>query len=133
MKYLCGVKAISTLNISLIICICLTSFTVSFNSLSVIFQLYAASHSIQINILRLIIYKFINGIISALISYSLISITPFYKYINVDKNVFSNHNLHSSFNNYLLNHISINTFFISTTCVFIFILFILCIKKVAKK
>ncbi len=91
MKFLFGVKSIcQTPNIPLTISICLVSFAVSFGSLSVIFQLYSASHNIKVNIFKLIIYKTISGIFSTLISYYLITNTPFSIYINKANNVFLN-------------------------------------------
>ena len=121
----------STLNIPLTICICLASFASSFSSLSVIFQLYAASHNIQVNILKLIIFKVINGILSALISYCLITITPFSRYIHNAKNVFLNSESLNRFTNNSIHSYAFITFCASILYIFLICFILLLIQKVA--
>ena len=123
MKFQFGINSISSLNIPLTLSICLVSFAASFGSLSVIFQLYAASHNIKINIIKLIIYKFISGILSGLISYYLVTITPFFTYVHKASNVFLNNNILNIIDkNPLYSYATIT---ISTTILYIFLIFLI--------
>lgn len=132
MKCQCGIKSISNLGLPVNISICLISFAASFSSLSVIFQLYAISHNLNINLLNLIIYKGINGIFSALISYCLITVTPFSTYVHSTKNVFLNNDLFDKLNTYMFHQSSIINFSISILFIFLVVSFIIFIEKVTK-
>ncbi len=67
-----GIEILSTITIDSTLLLCTVSFLLSFSSLMIIFQIYTFVLKTNIKIKELIIYKFIHGILSTVITYILL-------------------------------------------------------------
>ena len=91
-----GIYNISKLNIHINYKIIFTSFILSFSSFMVLFQVYSYVYSIGIKFKDLIKYKFIQGVLSSIITYILLQFIDI-KEITTFKEVFN------SYDNYITN------------------------------
>lgn len=68
-----GILKISKLDIPYLYKMCITSFVISFSSLSVLLQIYSVISEYRFKFKNLLLYKFIHGILSFILTYILIS------------------------------------------------------------
>lgn len=71
-----GLNMLSKMSFSLETKAVLASFFISFSSIMILFQVFTAAQGLKIKFSKIIIYKFIQGIISSLITFSLIKLLP---------------------------------------------------------
>ena len=71
-----GINSISLLNIKLELKLCLISFVLSFSSLMVLMQIYSFVTIAKVKFKDIVKYKFIQGILSAAITYLLLNFIP---------------------------------------------------------
>lgn len=124
-----GCFNINNLNLSLDIKLILISFVLGFSGLCIIFQIYSVIYKYKFSLKRLVIFKLLHGIISAIITYILLSIININEvsiktFSNISTNDFSNTNNLSSIVPIYLFEIFI---------VFIFFLLFFKLKKATKK
>lgn len=92
----CFFISLSSLNTKTVLA--LTSFLINFSGLSVIAQVYSLTYKHNISLKRYISYKFIQGIISSIISIFILQITP----LNFALKTFVTKNNVSDYNYYVL-------------------------------
>lgn len=69
-----GMQQLASSSFSLDTKLILTSFFLSFGSFMIIYQIYAVVHSSKISLFKFIFYKILHGIISSIITYTLLCI-----------------------------------------------------------
>lgn len=80
-----GIEHLSVLNLDINLKLCIISFILSFSSIMVLVQIYSYIYITKIKFKTLLLYKFIQGILSAVITYILlkyIHIQDIYSYAN---------------------------------------------------
>lgn len=80
-----GIKDIFlTTNMPLNITLCLISFVLSFSGLSIIFQIYSSIYKAKVRLSHILKYKFIQGIISAIITYVILNVSNYTNTIKIN-------------------------------------------------
>ena len=72
-----GIQSVSILPLNTTTAILLTSFTLSFSSVMIIFQVYSFVYKIGIKLKELMFYKLLQGIISTIITYVILNLNIF--------------------------------------------------------
>ena len=72
-----GIQSVSILPLNTTTAILLTSFTLSFSSVMIIFQVYSFVYKIGIKLKELMLYKLLQGIISTIITYIILKLNIF--------------------------------------------------------
>lgn len=103
-----GIYEISLLNISLDIKLCLISFILSFSSLMIVFQIFTYINNCKIRLTKLILYKFIHGILSMLITYIVLKLSK----VEIITIISNTENFIASQTSYFLNYLILYIIFI---------------------